>query len=175
MNRPPIQDPITPLPPMRLLIFAVSAVFPSVAYLVVRSPDGGVTLGGIAKIAAAWLIGYLVSDGYYNHRMQVRLQALAFEVKKSLPELERRHVALRLLEGHTRWESARGGYEFTAMLFDGLSPDAAPETRLATRNSAEFEESVRTAVIHALITHGWTKERGPKTLLIMWYPSKLPS
>lgn len=172
MNRPPIQDPITPLPPMRLLIFAVSAVFPSVAYLVVRSPDGGVTLGGIAKIAAAWLIGYLISDGYYNHRMQVRLQALAFEVQKSLPELERRHVSLRLLEGYTRRESAREGYRFAAELYDSRSP---PEVRLATRNSAEFEESVRTAVIHALITHGWTKESGPKTLLIMWYPSKLPS
>jgi hypothetical protein len=175
MNHPPIQDPITPLPPMRLLIFAVSAIFPSVAYLVVRSTDGGVTLGGLAKIAAAWLIGYLVSDGYYNHRMQVRLQALAFEVKKSLPELERRHVALRLLEGYTRRESARAGYEFAAVLIDGWSLDAALETRLATRNSAEFEASVRTAVIHALITHGWTKESGPKTLLIMWYPSKLPS
>ncbi len=89
MNQPSIQDPITPLPPMRLLIFAASAIFPSVAYLVVRSTDGDVTLGGIAKIAAAWLIGYLISAGYYNHRMQVRLQALAFEVQKSLPELER--------------------------------------------------------------------------------------
>ena len=107
MNQPPIQDPITPLPPMRLLIFAASAIFPSVAYLVVRSTDGGVTLGGLAKIAAAWLIGYLISDGYYNHRMQVRLQALAFEVQKSLPELERRHVSLRLLEGYRRRESAR--------------------------------------------------------------------
>ena len=175
MNQPPIQDPITPLPPMRLLIFAVSAIFPSVAYLVVRSTDGGVTLGGIAKIAAAWLIGYLISAGYYNHRMQVRLQALAFEVQKSLPELERRHVSLRLLEGYTRRESAREGYKFAAELYDSRSPDAAPETRLATRNSAEFEESVRTAVIHALITHGWTKESGPKTLLIMWYPSELPS
>ena len=174
MNQPPIQDPITPLPPMGLLIFAVSAIFPSVAYLVVRSTDGGVTLGGIAKIAAAWLIGYLISGGYYNHRMQVRLHALAFEVQKSLPELERRHVSLRLLEGYTRRES-RGEYEFAAVLFDGWSPDAALDTRLATRNSAEFEASVRTAVIHALITHGWTKESGPKTLLIMWYPSKLPS
>jgi hypothetical protein len=171
MNHPPIQDPITPLPPMRLLIFAVSAIFPSVAYLVVRSPDGGTTLGGFAIIAAAWLIGYLLAGGYYNHRMQVRLQALAFEVQKSLPELERRHVSLRLLEGYTRRES-RGEYEFAAELYDSRSP---PEVRLATRNSAEFEASVRTAVIHALITHGWTKESGPKTLLIMWYPSKLPS
>jgi hypothetical protein len=175
MKYPPIQDPITPLPPMRLRIFAVGAIFASVAYFAVRSTDGGVTLGGIAIIAAALLIGDLVACGYYNHRTQVRLQALAFEVKKSLPELERRHVSLRLLDGGMRRESARGGYRFVAELYDGFSPNADPEVRLATRNSAEFEASVRTAAVHALITHGWTKESGPKTLLIMWYPSELPS